>query len=360
MSSPLREVLEGLGARYISAEPSAAPADFGDVLAEYAAARRSAAVVDRSALSKIELRGRDRAKFLHNLCTNDIKALAAGQGCEAFFTTVQGKILAHVRVLAGSDSHWIDSIPGASATLIAHLDRYLITEKVELADRTNEFAQILLVGKRASEVLVAAIGASAPELQHLGHLEVSVGGMAAQLIRDESLGTNAFEFRVAARLAADLWRRLWQAGQPLGLRPIGEHAYEMVRVEAGLPVYGLDIDESNFPQEVGRDKLAISFTKGCYLGQETVARIDALGHVNRHLVGLLIPDDREPPDRAAAISSGGKTVGNVRSAAFSPAMNCAIALGYVRRGLESPGTELLIESQGKELRAVVHVLPFLK
>jgi folate-binding protein YgfZ len=360
MNSPLHDILVALGGQYLTTGDLAAPDHFGDSLAEYEAACHVAVILDRSALSKIEIRGRDRVKFLHNLCTNDIKGLAAGRGCEAFFTTVQGKIMAYVRVFAGAEAIWIDTVPGGAAALLAHFDRYLIMEKVEIADRTTDFAQLMLVGPRAKEIVSAVAESSVPDPRSLKHADLSISGAACRLICNGSLQVPGFELRVPASHTSAVWQRLWQLGQPIGLRPAGEQAYQTLRVEAGLPVYGLDIDESNLPQEVGRNKLAISFTKGCYLGQETVARIDALGHVNRHLVGLAMSDHRDPPDLGAPIASGDKAVGNVTSAALSPILNCAVALGYVRRGFERPGTELIIDSLGRQLRAVVHALPFEK
>ena len=360
MNSPLHDELVAQGGQYSTTHDRAAPDHFGDPLAEYEAARQTAAILDRSALSKIELRGRDRVKFLHNLCTNDIKGLAPGRGCEAFVTNVQGKIMAYIRVFAGAESIWIDTVPGASAPLLAHFDRYLIMEKVELADRTADFAQVLLVGPRVKEIVSAAAESAVPDLRPLEHLDVSIAGAACRLICNGALGVPAYELLVPAGHAPATWQRVWQTGQPIGLRPMGEQAYHILRVEAGLPVFGADIDESNLPQEIGRDKLAISFTKGCYLGQETIARIDALGHVNRHLVGIALPDHHVPPAPGVPISAGGKTVGTVTSTTQSPALNCAIALGYVRRGLEKPGSELIIESLGQQLRAAIRLLPFQK
>jgi folate-binding protein YgfZ len=357
MNSPLREEFVSIGGQF--AEPDAAVTDhFGDPVAEYEAARTAVAILDRSPLSKIEVGGRDRAKFLHNLCTNDIKGLNPSRGCEAFFATVQGKVMAHVRVFAAAESIWIDTVAGAATALLAHFDRYLIMEKVEVADRTGQFAQLLLVGPRAYDVVSAAMESTISEMRPLEHVEVSIAGTTCRLICSTSLGIAGFELLVPAGNAVNIWRHIWHIGHPLGMKPAGEQAYHILRVEAGLPVFDVDIDDSNLPQEVGRDSLAISFTKGCYLGQETIARIDALGHVNRHFVGLAISGASELPASGTPISFGGKSVGHVTSAAFSPARQSSIALGYVRRGFQKPGTELIIDSPSQGFRAVVHSLPF--
>jgi hypothetical protein len=360
MTSPLAEISASLGAVYEGVDGANAAAHFGDWQREYTSASERAAVFDCSSLSKVELTGRDRARFLHNLCTNDIKRLVSGTGCESFLTNVQGKILFFVRVFCQAESIWLDTVPGVAAPLLAHLDRYLITEQVNLADRSPQFAQLLVIGPQARECLTGAAAAAVRELSDWGHDVISIAGEKCILIHNTALVRPAYELRIPAGSVAAVWQALWQAGQPYGLRPIGSRAFESLRIEAGWPVYGHDINESNLPQEIGRTERAVSFTKGCYLGQETVARIDALGHVNRHFIGLLIPAGTEPPPREAKISWAAKTIGHITSSAYSPALRHAIALGYVRRGQEQPGTELVIESPGAALRAVVCNPPFLR
>src|SRR5262249_18983369 len=155
MTSPLHELLTSLGGRSDEAAGHDTVAHFGSPLEEYQAARFGATISDRSLLSKIELSGPDRVRFLHNLCTNDIKNLTPGRGCEAFLTNVQGKILAYIRVWSTTDSLWIDTVPGAAPAILEHLRHYLITEKVELADRTEDTAQLLLVGPHSGAMLDA-------------------------------------------------------------------------------------------------------------------------------------------------------------------------------------------------------------
>ena len=358
MKSPLCDLLLALGGQYAAEDRSGTPRQFGDPRREYDAACHAVAVIDGSPGTKIELRGRDRARFLHNLCTNEVKGLPAGQGCEAFLTNVQGRILAYARVLAGAESHWIDTVPGAAPALLAHLSRYLVSEQVEQFDRTSDFASLLLLGPQAPSIVAAVIGSSTPDLRDLGYVNASIAGASCQLIRDDSLVLPGYEFRVPVAQAVAGWEAIWRAGEPLGLRPMGGDAFELMRIEAGLPVYGTDIDESNFPQEVRRDDRTISYTKGCYLGQETVHRIWAMGHVNRYLVGLEVAGSPTPPARGSVISAADKQIGRITSSGFSPALNCAIALGYVRRGFEKPGSEVTIDYGGTPFRASVRDLPF--
>jgi folate-binding protein YgfZ len=265
------------------------------LLTEYEALTRGGGVVDVSDRTKLVLRGADRAKFLHRFCTNDIKRLQPDDSCEAFVCNVKGHVLAHINVLCRDDALWIDAVPGQSERLAAHLDRYLIREDVQIVDRTADFPAFLATGE-------------------------TVGG---------------FPIGVAptARL---LW--LEKGNQPPGIA-CSREALEIVRIEQGYPRFGVDISEDNLPQEVDRNQQAISFTKGCYLGQETVARIDALGHVNKTLCQVAFAGNAVPA-AGIGLNSGDKVVGHVTSATWSPKHHAPLALAYVRRGHNDPGAKL--------------------
>ncbi len=261
-----------------------------------------------------------------------------------------------MRLFAAADAILLDSAPGTGARLIAHFNRYLITEDVQIVDRTNDTAAFLLVGPESRAIAGAAVGNEIADLTELGHAPVRVGDAECLLISSAVLGITAYEIWAPAGQAAIVWQALDRVGQPRGLQPMGNTAYETLRVEAGLPQFGIDIDESNLPQEVGRNDRAISFTKGCYLGQETIARIDALGHVNRHLVGLRIMS-QDLPAPGASILAAARVIGQITSAVRSPSLG-TVALGYVRRGYERPGTELTVSGPGLPPAATVQTLPF--
>lgn len=277
----------------------------------------------------IEVTGEDRAKFLHNLSTNDIKKLQPGCGCEAYFTTVQGKILLHASLFCHDDSIVIDASPGFADAILPQLDRYLITEDVTLTDLSNDCCQIWIAGPNSSQLL-KDLGFTAPEAM-LSH--VSDGEIVAQRVPFASV--DCFVLRMPVAVREDWKLKIESAGNSLGATSVDSDFVESVRIEAGYPMYGKDIADDNLPQEVGRDQQAISFTKGCYLGQETVARIDALGHVNRHLVRL----EFQSSD-AVAVEVGNdiatsnaeaesKVVGRVTSVTQTPQGH--FGLGYVRR-----------------------------
>lgn len=272
---------------------------------------------DLSARTQLELTGDDRAAFLHNLCTNDIRKLAAGSGCEAFLLDARGHILGLVWVFCRPQSLVIDMVPGQASALLAHLDRYLIREKVELHDRSAQWAELLVDGPGAAEAAARVAG------DEVWINEVDWTGAGGRLV-----SCPRERFALLRDALADAGCVLADAA-----------SFNAARLEAGTPLWGVDISEKNLPQEVARDARAISFVKGCYLGQETVARIDALGHVNKTLCGVQFGGS-EIPGAGTALAAGGRPAGEVTSAAWSPRLRAPLALAWLRRGTNTPGTRL--------------------
>jgi folate-binding protein YgfZ len=312
---------------------NAAPSN-ADWIAEYDALVGGVALVEPGQRTQIELAGQDRASFLHNLSTNEIRKLAVGAGCEAFLTSVQGKTLAHVLVFACPDTLVLDTVGGQAEAILKHLDHYLVTEQVTLTDRSGQWSEVLLAGPRAEPLLEQLCGAALPQAA-LAHAEVVLAGRRAWPRR--VVMTASGGFLINAR--RDDLTAIAEALLGAGAVKCSAAAFEAARIEVGFPLFAKDISPANLPQEVGRDRLAISFTKGCYLGQETVARIDALGHVNKTLVGLRFYTCAVP-EVGAELRAGEKTVGEVTSAAYSPRVSAAVALGYVRTPSNAPGTRL--------------------
>lgn len=303
---------------------------------EYEAATGGAAVVRLRDWSTVRAAGRDRASFLHNMCTNGVKRLAAGEGCEALFTDVKGKVVAHGFLLAGADAIEIVMVPGTAARLMAQLDRYIIREDVTLSDRSCEVAWMLLLGERAGEILARVAGAEAGELTGAwAHRRLLLDGGAATPVRCALPWMGGFLIGGAPDAVAAIEAKLTAAGAVLG----GDKLWNMVRIESNWPLWGVDFDESNLPQEVSRDEQAISFRKGCYLGQETVARIDALGHVNKQLATVRFEGDAVP-EVGAELFQGEQPVGRVTSSCWSPRDAKPRALAMLKRGGNVVGTPL--------------------
>lgn len=302
---------------------------------EYFALTQGAGIVDFTHRSRLEATGDDRRSFMHKLTTNDVNGLTDGSGCEAFFLDARGHVLGHAFLISTGQSIVVETVSGQNEVLLKHLDRYLIREKVELYDRTRDWAELLVAGARSAEVLNRLASSELPGAS-LSSVEMEVAGQPALVVRvqmTESGGYLVF-LRDGARR-----QEVIEAVCKQGAVLCGEEAFTAARIEAGFPFYGLDITDKNLPQEVARDECAISFRKGCYLGQETVARIDALGHVNKTLVRLTFEGNEVPPAGTDLIA-GEVDVGQVTSAAFSPGKKAAVALGYVRRGSNEPGTKL--------------------
>ena len=266
--------------------------------------------------SRLEILGTDRAAWLHNMCTADIKALAMGQSCEAFVTNVKGHVLAHVLVVAASDRLLIYSLADDLPPLVPQFDRYIIREDVTLAETSSEPGPWL-----------AAEGALAD------HQALS--------------NTTAFGKPLAVYDGLDTASREAVAGSLLPA--ISAEACQLLCIAAGWPVHGVDFSDSALPQELSRTAEAISFTKGCYLGQETVARLDALGHVNKQLARVQLTSDA-PPELPLQLAVDEKPAGTLTSVAPSPNGDGWIGLAMVRREFAEQGREL-----GTDLESVVVV-----
>jgi len=359
-ASPLATVAAAAGAHVRDFAGWPLPASYGDVPGEYRQALDGAALFDVSHRGKLELTGPDAPTFLHNLCTNDVLNLPLGGGCEAFFTTAKAKalfrvLIYHVRLDGGRDALAIDCAPGRSAALVQHLDRYLIAEQVEIADRTEAYAQMHLAGPQARAALERALGDPIPDLDELQHMERTFGASATCHLRKHSpLGVPGYDVVCLPGRAAEVWRFLSAAGA----KPAGLDAYELLRVEAGTPLDGVDFDENRFVVEVGRTSQAISYGKGCYLGQEPIVMArDRAGHVNRTLLGLKFTDGGGPVLPGSKVVRGEAEVGVTASSVASPRLG-AVALAYVRRGHQEPGTAVEVEAPEGKRPAEVRALPF--
>jgi tRNA-modifying protein YgfZ len=283
-------------------------------LRQYVAFTSGGGFVELTDWASVTLRGADRQTFLNNFCTNEVKRLSPGESCEAFFTNVKGKIVGHGLVTCRGDELVVIGPPGQGAALAAHLDRYVIREDVQVRDTTAERTYLLVAGDDRLRGMLADMKCFPWRL-----IDAEFVGL---------LESTPTELSVSA---ATLSNRGLEECEPI--------AFKYRRIEAGTPLFNVDFDEHNLPQEVGRNMLAISFTKGCYLGQETVARIDALGHVNQQIVGVAF-SGAQIPDVGMELTNDGRNVGQVTSAALSPALDRPLALAMVRREHNAEGTKL--------------------
>lgn len=308
--------------------------EFGDPAAEYRAARETAAIFDVSDRTRLVVSGPARAKFLHAYCTNAIEGLEPGAGCEAFVTTLKGRILDHVWIAVDDDTIHVDAGPGRAEPLLAHLGRYAMLEDVEISDVTDDFSKLFVTGPAAGQVL------GLDDLPVSGCRRIDAAGDRVLAMRTDALGSPGFLLSIPPEQAIGVWNGLTFAEAV----PVGRYAYDTLRIEAGLPVVGRDVSDENIAQEAARTDRAISFTKGCYLGQEPIHRLFAMGHTNRELRVLEI-DGNDIPAVGAELRDGEKTVGTLTSIAVSPVDQRVVALAIVRVASGATGRELVVDVQ---------------
>jgi len=356
-STPLTDLHRSAGATLTDLAGFEVPAHFGDPDAEYRQALAGAALFDRTPTGKVEVAGKDAPSFLHNLCTNDIDGLALGGGCEAYFCDHRARVLAHALVYhvlsAGRHAFWLDVTPGFNDKVLKHLDRHLISEAVELADETERFAQFHLAGPRAKAVLEKALGEPLPDLPEFLHMERTIGSTATcNVRRHDPLGVPGYDLVCLNERAEGVWRMLRAAGATAA----GQAAWETLRVENATPVYGIDIGEDRFVMEVARAPRAVSYAKGCYLGQEPIVMArDRAGFVNRAFLGVKVLEGGVLP-AGTRLFRDATEVGLVTSSVQSPRLGAPLAIGYIRRGQQDPG--LRLDAETPEGRRPVEVLPF--
>ena len=321
----------------------------------YDAARHRAAFLDRSHRGRLVVSGADRASYLQGLLTNDLVALRAGQGCYTAYLTAQGRMIADLYAYELGDVLLLTMSGAVKDGVMAKLDQFIFSEDVQLGDVTATFAQVAVVGPEAADVVAAIVsGVTLDALRTMpehGNARATWEGGAAIVTRVADAGEPGFDLFVE-RAQADALRAALAAA---GAVALDAATAEAIRIEAGVPLFGPDMDEETIPLEAGIEARAISFTKGCYVGQEVIIRVLHRGHgrVARKLVGLVLDGDG-PPAAGAAIRSGEREIGQVTSGTASPALRRPIALGYVQRDFLEPGTVVTVGEQN----ATVAALPF--
>lgn len=388
MTLALQEFHQSLGARCGELNGAPVVTDYGDPQAEYIALRETAGVMDLSFRGRLCLVGADRVRFLHGQITNDVKRLRPGEGCYAALTTNKGKMESDLNVLALADELLLDFEPGLASEVTARLEKYIVADDVQVVDAAPHYGLLSVQGPKAGDV-VRALGllaelpakefnsvkisdATLGEIYVVNHarlgsvsnppqpltpsLSPSDGERVADrpgegISKSKSYGFDLFVPISSLGAVAD---KLIAAAKSLGGRACGWTAFETARIEAGIPRFGADMDETNIPLECGIEARAVSYNKGCYIGQEVINRIHSIGHVNRELRRLRLADDlKSLPARDAKLFHDGKEVGYITSAVKSPATQANVALGYVRREVSQGGQPLILRADGRELQVTI-------
>lgn len=315
---------------------------------EYQAVRTGVGVVNRSKRGKVRMTGKDRTRFLHGMITNTVEGLEEGAGNHAALTTVQGQTLLDLWVHHLGDYLWLETEAGYQTQLYETLDRYLIADDVVMQDETEVWGVLGVVGALALDKVKSTLGLDVEHLKVHHTVEGVWNGTPIWVTHRPFLGVAGFDVRVAVSNGATLWQAL--IGD--GAIPVGKQAQEILRVEAGIPYCGVEIDESVAPLEAGLAD-TVDFNKGCYIGQEVIAKMHFRGKPRRYLVGVKVQGD-QVVDSNTEIKVADKVVGRISSCVYSPKLKAVIALAILKRGMHEVGQDLNVGDRKGEVVA----LPF--
>jgi folate-binding protein YgfZ len=352
MSSELEAVERAGGAQFVTVDTIELPARFSDLQSEWSAVRQRCGLLDARFRGLLRVTGADRVSFLQGMLSNDVAKLQAGEGTYAALLTQQGKLVSDLRVYVLAEELWLD-VPAARVEAVrAALERFVIADDVEFVAEDAWVPLVVIEGPHAARVLLAVAGESMADAPPFTHRELRFEGAIVRAVAVSHSGESGYLLYGPPAVAPKLWEHFHAAGA----EPVGLDALHVLRVEAGIPWYGHDMDESMLVSEIGLES-AISYRKGCYLGQEVVERVAARGQVHRKLMGLVCDGTLLPAPESKLVVAGNE-VGWITSAAWSPARETVVALGYVRRECWDVGTEVRVTSPAGETNARVAVLPF--
>lgn len=349
--TPLAEEHRKAGAQLSEYSGCMLPEIFSDFETEYRAAKETVALLDTNWHTVITLSGRERVRYLHAVTSNDIKSLGEDFGTKALLLNPQGHILAELEVYGLEEKLLVLSHASARERTVATLKKYILGSQVQLEDITDQTASLAVEGPRAASVIAQATGLSLDGFSELSLAEAPVDGVPCHLIRHSHFGGEGAELIAPREHIGLLWKNLHASVQSLGGKSVGIRALNSLRLEAGIPWFPADFNDAMIPHEAGVEITHISYSKGCYTGQEIVERVRSRGHVNKRRVLLKFSTVAPPPSGAKlrASGEGGAEVGFVTSAAFSPAAGTAIGMGYLRREHNSPGSVVEFEGGAAEV-----------
>jgi folate-binding protein YgfZ len=345
LATPLEELHRENGAEMGVWFECSLPSQFGDWRREYRALRDSLALIDKNYRTYLKFTGPDRVRYLNAILTNDIKGLQENHANVSLFLSPQGHIQAEIETHALPDKLLCVSYALLRERLIPALDKYIIMDDVTLTDRTDEVASLALEGPKAAAALAELAGIDLNAMDELESREISLHGIECRVVRRSTGAAPGAEFLLHRPQVHELWKILLDVARRYDGGPAGYTAVNTVRLEQGIPWFSYDFGEKQIPHEAGLQNSHISYTKGCYTGQEIVERVRSRGQVNRVRVSLQF-EGKEAPSADTPLSSEGKEVGYLTRTGFSPKMGAYIGMGYVRREKSTAGT-LLELPEGK-------------
>jgi len=360
ISSPLHSIHESLGAHFDMVGDRSIPTHYGDPIAEHHAVRTTAGLADLSHRGTLLVTGDDRVTWLQSIISQDLLSLKPGQGRYSAFMSAKGKILSCFRVYLQQDSLFVEDAGEVGDLTFQAFRKFLLYgTKAKMKSGLDTWGILLVSGPLAATVLRDSFRVEVDQLDLLSFLTLDFNGHSLFIARTEETGEQDFEIFAPSEVLSSTWSQVTTAGQAHRLHPFGTQARESLRLEAGIPKLGPDLNEHIVPPEANLEGKAFSLSKGCYPGQEVVARMDTYGSVKRRLVGLIVHSpDRQIPPAGTKIFRGEREVGWVSSSGFSPSLQQVIALGFPLRDFTAPGTDLEVDFTGQRFPASVTSLPF--
>lgn len=323
---------------------------------EYTAVRDGGAgVIDLSSRGRLLVSGSEAVMFLNGLITNDMKTLKLNSWMPAVFPNVQGRLIAAVRIIHRKDGFLIDTEHASLETITKLVGRFTLAGDFQVTELSTETAMISVQGRKAAEVVREALDETAATVARAEVATVPFENGKVTVIRATHSGEDGFDLFVDTNAAEHLYDSLIRAGAS----PFGDETAEVLRIEAGIPRFGIDMDETKVVTETNLDD-SVSFTKGCYIGQEIIARIKYRGHVAKKLTGVLLEQNVALESGAKIVSDDEKEIGSVTSATISPRLKQTIALVYVKYDYLAPGTKVKVIAGTREFPATVTELPFVR
>jgi glycine cleavage system T protein len=348
---PLEDLHPACGAAWTVEDGWRLPAHYGDSVAEHQAVRSGAGLIDSSARVLLRVVGSDRAEFLHGLTTNHIKALRPGQGCYSAMLNAKGKVVGELTVLAFADHLLLDMPSACERAVKEQLEFFRFREEVEFSDISKELATLGLHGPQAPKLIEKASSFPVQDLPDYHFRRGSLAGLPVVVARVNRTGEEGFEVYTSLDDAPALWEHLLE----LGARAFGQEALETLRIEAAIARFGREIVETVTPWEAGMEH-AIHLNKGCYVGQEVIARMENLGRIPRKIEALVL-QGREVPRPGSPVLRDGQVLGKVTSACFGPTVGRPVALARLAREGLGAGEVLAIEVEKKLVEATLREPP---
>ncbi|HKX31822.1 MAG TPA: aminomethyltransferase family protein [Blastocatellia bacterium] len=326
---------------------------------EYEALRHGAGVIDLSAAGKLQVSGKNAVQFLNGLVSNDVKALPAGAGVLAAFPNLQGKLVALCRIYNLGPHLWLELDPSNREKVLKNLSRFVPAGEFFLTDVTDQYNLISVQGPRAAELIAAVTGEPVDPAEY-AISERRITEITVRVAAHRRCGETGVDLFVEAEAAPRVREAMLARGAEFGAVLVGQEAFEIARIEAGVPREGIDAGEDYIILESELNQ-AVSYTKGCYLGQEVIARIHWRGQPAKRLRGLILDAGEAPSPGTPVYAADGKKVGETTSSTRSFALDRNIALAYVHRYYLTPGTEFILKQGEEEVgRAHLVELPFIK